>query len=178
MSINQEDARGALGPEEHEAVMPSRWWRVTAVSAVLWILLSLPLLAMSGQVVEALRYNPDAFRKNIWSIDFVMTAVMLIVSPLPIISGIAMIAFLFLRSARSRRIAAICLRLSLVGMTALVVTGIAMVIEGERMGEDTDPLRVIAIILIGVVLPTLIIVPSILGLISLWRLKYTISKKE
>jgi len=107
-----------------------------------------------------------------------MTAVMVIVAPLPIVSGIATIAFLFLRSAQSRRIAAICLRFSLLGMATLIVTGIAMATEGDRMGGDMGPVQVIVSILVGVALPTLIIMPSILGLISLWRLKRTISEKE
>jgi hypothetical protein len=178
MSLNQEEARGTSGHGEHEAAMPSRWWRAAAISVVLWVFLSLPLLGLSGRALTWLLYHPDGLAKNISSMDFVMMAVMLIVSPLPIVSGIAAIAFLSLRSARSRRIAAICLSLSLVGMATLVVAGIASVIEGEQMGGDTGPLQVMASILIGVVLPTLIIMPSIIGLISLRRLKYILSEKK
>ena len=178
MSVNQEDAKRALGPEEHEAVIPSRWRWVAAVSAVSWVFLSLPLLIISSLMLSSYLVDRGDFIESVWSTDFVMMAVMLIVSPLPIISGIATMAFLYLRSARSRHIATICLRLSLVGMTALVVTGIAMMIEGRRMGGDTGPLQVIASVLIGFFLPALVFVPSILGLISLRRLKYTISEKE
>ena len=177
MSVNQSEERESSGLEHHEVVMPSKWSRVAGVSAVLWILLSLPFLVFSGRVVTFVLYQPDAFIKNIWSLDFVTTLVMAIVAPLPIISGIATIAFLSLRSARSRRIATICLRFSLLGMAALIVLGIAMAKEGERMGGDTGPLQVVFSILVGVA-STLIIIPSILGLISLWRLKHTISEKE
>jgi hypothetical protein len=178
MSVDQEGANGASSPEEHEPVRLLLWRRATAVSAVLSVILSLPLLTISILMLTSFLVDRSAYIKNVWSMDFIMMAVMLIVSPLPIFSTIATMAFLYLCSARSRRKAVICLRLSLFGMTALIATGIAMAIEGERMGGDTGPLQVIAAVLLGVFLPTLVIVPSIFGLISLRRLKSTVSENE
>lgn len=178
MSVSQEDAKGASDPEEHGSVMPSRWRWVAAVSAASWVFLSLPLLIISILMLSSYLVDRGDYIESIWSTDFVLMVVLLNVSPLPIISAIATIAFLHARSARSRHIATICVRLSLVGMAALVVIGIAMMIEGKRMGGDTGPLKVIAAVLIGFCLPALVFVPSALGLISLWRLKRTIVEED
>ena len=174
MTANQPEEKQESGLERREPAKPSKWWVVATVSVVLWMLLSLPLVAISTRFITSFRYQHHTLAEDIWNADFLMIAVMIIVTPLPIVSGIAMITFLFVRSAQFRRIAAIAVRLSLLGMAAIVFTGIVMVIEGERMGGDTGPLQVAISILIGVILPVLIGLPSILGLISLWRLKRSI----
>lgn len=178
MVVNQEDVKEASSPEAQEAVMPLLWRRATAVSAVLSVIPSIPLLVVSILMLTSYIVERSAFIKSVWSMDFIMMVVMLIVSPLPTISSIATMAFLRVRSARSRHKAVKCLRLSFFGMTALIVAGVAMVVEGKRMGGDTGPLQIIAAILLGVFLPALVIAPSILGLISFRRLKSTISENE
>lgn len=164
--------------ESRKIGVRSKWSHAAAISAVLSIFFSLPLVVMALRFVAVLGRQGGALLGSASSMDFAMTAVVAIVAPLPLISGIATFGFLSVRSARSRRIAAICLLVSLLGMAILVITGMASAAEGKRTGGDTGMAQVIASVLVGVALPALISVPTILELVSLWRMKSTIRISE
>jgi hypothetical protein len=178
MSNHQEKEEGPSGSESQRGGVPSKWARVAAVSAILWMLFSLPLVVMALRFLDVLTRQPGALIGGTWNMDSFMTVGVTIAAPLPILSGIATLVFLSVRSARSRRVAAFSLLLSLLGMTMLVIMGMASVAEGRRTGGHTGMAQVLMSILFGYVLPALISMPGVLGLVSLWRLKNTISEKK
>jgi len=173
--MDQSEGKKILAPENLDSVTSSRWFRVAKISTVIWILLSLPLIWMFKRLADSIRYSRTPFLESIDSMESVMVLVILTVTPLLMIAGVASISFLFLRSARSLRIASRSLLVSLLGMATFIAVSIAAAMESAAQGGDTGPLGAAISIAIGVVLPTLISIPSILALISLGRLKRIIT---
>ena len=151
--------------ESHQAAAPpaaSRSWLwIAALASAACILLSAFLEFLSiGSATDS--QTPEMAR--------FFGAIGQFIAPLPLISSFSVLLLLLLRSAWLRGVTAILLRVSLCGISLLIILGVLVTLEAQQSGGDWAALGFIVSIVFGIILPLLLIALCLLMLTSLKRL--------